>query len=280
MIKDILVHIPTERPVRSILDASISLASAFKAHLDALATGYVSTGNAYMVAGAAAAAVASVFEIEQQKADQRAVAALSVFETEARHAGISYELRAIADIPIEAAASITAASRLYDLSVVLQPDVDLQTPDNKISTEILLQAGGPVLMIPHIFRGAFKAKRIGICWDDSRLAARALRDARPFLAQADVLYVISISGVESTPVNASSQRLAEHLALVGPPIKVIDLYAKHADIQPSILSLAADENLDMLVMGAYGHSPLQEGLLGGVTRDMLRTMTIPTLMSH
>jgi nucleotide-binding universal stress UspA family protein len=44
--------------------------------------------------------------------------------------------------------------------------------------------------------------------------------------------------------------------------------------------LAADENLDLLVMGAYGHSRLQEGILGGVTREMLRTMTVPTLMSH
>lgn len=280
MIKDILVHIPTERPIRPVLDASISLASAFKARLDALATAYVSTGATYMVAGAAAAAVAAVFENAQQEADQRAVAALTVFETEARHAGVSYDLRAIADIPIEAAASIAAASRLYDLSVVLQPDLGRQTSDNMISTEIVLQAGGPVLMIPHIFRGAFKAKRIGICWDDSRLAARALKDARPFLAQAEALYAISINGVEGPPADASPQKLAEHLGDAGLPVKLIDLPAKHADIQPSILSLAADENLDMLVMGAYGHSRLQEGLLGGVTREMLRTMTIPTLMSH
>jgi nucleotide-binding universal stress UspA family protein len=44
--------------------------------------------------------------------------------------------------------------------------------------------------------------------------------------------------------------------------------------------VAADETLDLLVMGAYGHSRLQEGLLGGVTREMLQTMTVPTLMSH
>ena len=63
-------------------------------------------------------------------------------------------------------------------------------------------------------------------------------------------------------------------------INMIDLPASRSEIQPSILSLAADENLDMLVMGAYGHSRLREGLLGGVTREMLRTMTLPTLMSH
>jgi nucleotide-binding universal stress UspA family protein len=47
-----------------------------------------------------------------------------------------------------------------------------------------------------------------------------------------------------------------------------------------LLSIAADESLDLLVMGGYGHSRLQETVLGGVTRDMLRSMTVPTLMSH
>ncbi|MGT2437525.1 universal stress protein [Bradyrhizobium betae] len=51
-------------------------------------------------------------------------------------------------------------------------------------------------------------------------------------------------------------------------------------MQPTILSLAADEGLDLLVMGGYGHSRLQERILGGVTRAMLEAMTVLTLMSH
>jgi nucleotide-binding universal stress UspA family protein len=280
MIKDILVHIPTERAMRPAIDASVSLAAHFGAHLDAVAIGYVSASAAYVMDGSAAAAVAAVFETEQERATERARTALSVFESEARHAGIAYECRALADMPVNAAASLAAAARLYDLAIVSQPELDLQTFDNTITTEILLHAGGPVLFIPHIFRGAFTAKRIGICWDGSRLAARALKDAKPFLAQADALFAISINGAESVPVDASAEKLASHLARIGRPIKLIDLPASRADIQPSILSLAADENLDMLVMGAYGHSRLQEGILGGVTREMLRTMTVPTLMSH
>lgn len=56
--------------------------------------------------------------------------------------------------------------------------------------------------------------------------------------------------------------------------------ANRADIQPTILSIAADNSLDLIVMGGYGHSHLQERILGGVTRDMLQAMTVPTLMSH
>ena len=281
MIKDILVHVPTERPPRPVIDVSIALAKSFDAHLDAFALGYVSAGVvSFAFDGAAAPAVAPVFEMEEEKAAERAATALSVFETEARLARISYGSRAIADVPADASASISAAARLYDLAIVLQPDTDQQTHDNALSTELLLQAGGPVLFVPYIFRGTFSAKRIGICWDGSRLAARALKDARPFFEQADSLYAISINGAEQVPVDASPQELAKHLAHSELPINLVDLPASRSEIQPFILSLAADQNLDMLVMGAYGHSRLQEGLLGGVTRAMLRTMTIPTLMSH
>ena len=281
MIKDILVHIPTERPSRPVIDASISLAKTFDANLDAVALGFVSTSAAtYAFDGGAAAAVAAYIEREQERAAERATRALSVFEAEARHAGILYDCRSVADIPADAAVSIGAAARLYDLSVVLQPQTDLQTFDNTIPTEILLRAGGPVLFIPHISRGAFKAKRIGVCWDGSRLAARALKDARPFLAQMDALFAISINGAHSVPPEASPEKLSRHLTRAGLPMTLINLPASRSEIQPSILSIAADEGLDMLVMGAYGHSRLQEGILGGVTREMLRAMTVPTLMSH
>ena len=281
MIKDILVHIPTERPMRPVIDASISLAATFSAHLDAFSIGHVSTGvAAYALDGGAATAVAAVFEMEREKAAERATTALAVFETEARHAGISYKSRAIADIPADAAAAVGAAARLYDLTVVQQPETERDTFDNTIPREILFQAGGPVLFVPHIFRDAFKAKRIGICWDCSRLAARALKDARPFLVQADTLFAISINGAASVPAEASPEKLSKHLARAGLPVRLIDLPASRSEVQPCILSIAADEGLDLLVMGAYGHSRLQEGILGGVTREMLWTMTVPTLMSH
>ena len=163
--------------VRPVVDASVSLTAGFGAHLDAVAIGYVSASSAYVMDGGAAAAVAAVFEMEQERAAQRAAAALEIFEIEARTAGISYQSRASGELPGDAAASIGTAARLYDLAVVLQPDTGQDTFDNTIPREILFQSGGPVLFVPHIFRGAFKAKRIGVCWDGSRLAARALRDA-------------------------------------------------------------------------------------------------------
>jgi nucleotide-binding universal stress UspA family protein len=278
MIKDILVHIPTERAMRPVIDGSVSLAASLGAHLDAVSVGYVSTSTAYVMEGGAA--VAAVFEMERERAGERAEAALTLFETEAKNAGISYACRPLGAIPADAASSVGAMARLYDLSVVLQPETGQASFDNDLPREILFRSGGPVLFLPHIFRGPFKAKRVGVCWDGSRASARALRDSIPFLTRAEEIITVTVNEADSVPGEASTDNLAKHLARLGVSARMIGLSASRSEIQPVILSLAADEGLDLLVMGGYGHSRLQESFLGGVTRAMLEAMTVPTLMSH
>lgn len=278
MYKDILVHIPTERPMRAAIDGSISLAAGLNAHVDAVAVGYVATSSAYVMEGGAA--VAAVFEMERERAVERAEAALAVFRTEAANAGVSYTCRPLGAIPADAAGSLGEMARLRDLSIVLQPDPEQSSFDNDLPSEILFQSGGPVLFLPYTFRGAFRANRIGICWDGSRVATRALRDAAPLLARAEEIVIITINEADTLPDELSSDRLARHLGRRGLRTRTVSLTAARADIQPTILSLAADETLDLLVMGGYGHSRLQERLLGGVSRAMLEAMTVPTLMSH
>jgi nucleotide-binding universal stress UspA family protein len=48
----------------------------------------------------------------------------------------------------------------------------------------------------------------------------------------------------------------------------------------TILNYVADHSIDFLVMGGFGHSRLREFVLGGVTRTMMTSMTVPVLMSH
>ena len=278
MYKDILVHIPTERPVRPVIDGSISLAAGLNAHLDAVAVGYVATSAAYIMEGGAA--VAAVFEMERESAVERAEAALAVFKNEAMNAGISYTCHPLGTMPGDAVGLLGEMARLHDLSIVLQPDPAQGSLDNDVPGEILFQAGGPVLFLPYTFHGAFKAKRIGICWDGSRLAARAMRDAAPFLARAEEIVIIAINETDMVPDEVSTRNLARHLGRRGLSTRTVNLSAARSDIQPTMLSLAADERLDLLVMGGYGHSRLQERFLGGVTRAMLEAMTVPTLMSH
>jgi len=254
------------------------LAVARGAHLDAVSIGYETT-NVGLAFESGGAAVAAVFEIEQERAAERAQAALAVFETEARDAGITYNLQALTSIPLVAAESVSALARLHDLTVVLQPESGRETFDNTIPLEILFQSGGPVLFIPHAHKGSVEPKRIGIAWDGSRLAARAVRDAAPFLTAAQAITIISVND-EQAPANASAIALAAHLERHGLAANIERASADHTDIQPTVLSIGADAGIDLIVMGAYGHSRLRERILGGVTRAMLESMTLPTMMSH
>jgi nucleotide-binding universal stress UspA family protein len=277
MLRNILVHIPSERSIRPIADSAISLASMNAAHLDAVSIGFE---TAIVVPPIhSGAAVAAVYELEHEGAVARTDAALAVFETEARSAGITYGVRSFTGSPAESTAIVGALARLYDLTVVLQPDPDRETFDNTVPQEILFQSGGPVLFIPYTHKGRFEPKHIGIAWDGSRLAARALRDADPFLACAQTITIISINGKE-IPAHVSAATLKAHLARQELTADILHMDADRADIQPTILSIAADTGLDLIVMGGYGHSRLNERILGGVTRGMLRSMTVPTLMSH
>jgi nucleotide-binding universal stress UspA family protein len=277
MLKNILVHIPSERPIGPVVDAAVSLATTRTAHLDAVSVGY-ETANVGLAADGGAV-VAEIFEIERERALAGANAALAVFETEARGAGISYDLKALTDLPVEAAATVGALARLYDLTIVLQPEPNRDTFDNTMPQEILFQSGGPVLVIPYIHKGPFEARRIGIAWDGSRFAARAVRDAASFLTRAQTITIVSINEAQEA-ANAPAAALAAHLARHGLTAQIERGSADRADIQPTILSIAADANLDLIVMGGYGHSRLQERFLGGVTRGMFQSMTVPTLMSH
>jgi nucleotide-binding universal stress UspA family protein len=277
MFRNILVHIPSERPVRPVVDVAVALTSARRSHLDAVAIGYESMGAAGMIVEGGGAAVAAVIGAEQERAQERADAAIAVFETEARLAKIAYGTRTLAAVPAEAGQTIAALSRLYDMTVVLQPESARASYDNEIPQHILFNSGGPMLMVPYIHKGPLDAHHVGIAWDGSRLAARAVRDAIPFLIGAHAVTVITINEEAS---EASSDQLAAHLGRRGIAARVQRLTADRGNIQSAILSIAAENNMGLLVMGGYGHSRLQERILGGVTRSTFDSLTVPVLMSH
>lgn len=56
--------------------------------------------------------------------------------------------------------------------------------------------------------------------------------------------------------------------------------APDADVGSLILSRAMDHGCDIIVMGIYGHSRLRELVLGGASRTVLASMTVPVLMAH
>jgi hypothetical protein len=116
-----------------------------------------------MVAEGGGAAVAAVMGYEQDRALERANAAISVFEVEAKLAQIAYGTRALAAIPADAEETIGRLSRFYDLTIVSQPDPSFPTYDNLIPQGVLFNSGGPMLMVPSqgTARRASRRDRLG-----------------------------------------------------------------------------------------------------------------------
>ena len=193
MFRNMLVHVPTERLVRPVIDVAIGLALARRSHLDAVAIGYESVGAVGMVMEGGGAAVVAAANFEAERAQERADAAIAVFEAEAKPAGIEYGTRTLVAIPADADQDMSALSRLYDMTIVLQPEAGHAGHDNIIPQGVLFNSGGPMLMVPHTHKGPLESRHVGIAWDGSRLAARAVRDAMPFLMGAKAVTVIAVN---------------------------------------------------------------------------------------
>jgi nucleotide-binding universal stress UspA family protein len=104
----------------------------------------------------------------------------------------------------------------------------------------------------------------------------------PLLMAADIVTVLTIDAREGPDAHGElpGADISLHLARHG--VKAEIERTVSAGIGPGevLLSRAADLGADLLVIGAYGHSRVRELLLGGATRSILQSMTLPVLMSH
>jgi nucleotide-binding universal stress UspA family protein len=101
----------------------------------------------------------------------------------------------------------------------------------------------------------------------------------PFLARAKAVDVVMVTGEEGKRDVLPGADMGHHLARHGLKVDVKRIVAE-GGVHDTLLSHAADISADFIVMGAYGHSRLREFILGGVTRGMLQSMTVPCFMSH
>lgn len=149
-----------------------------------------------------------------------------------------------------------------------------------ISESTLFESGRPVIIVPYIQKAPIKLDRIMVCWDGSRSAARAIADAMPFLEHAKNVEVVVVTNERGKRDEIEGADIGQHLARHGLKVEVTHITHGDLDVADALLSHSMDASADFMVMGGYGHSRLREFVLGGVTRTILRTMTLPTLMSH
>jgi nucleotide-binding universal stress UspA family protein len=180
-----------------------------------------------------------------------------------------------------AASWVTRRAQAADLVILGQhvPDhsTGLDAPE-----DVILACSRPVLVVPYAGR---RLDRIGenvvVAWNGSREAGRAVQDALPLLAMSGAVTVLLVDPEEDADIEAAEDLVA-HLARHGLRAKtqVIRHQLATSLVADTLLAQIARLDADLLIMGAYGHSRLREMILGGVTRDILRNMNVPVLMSH
>lgn len=277
--KTILVHVNESRHCRERIRIAADLAISEGAHLIGAAT--VSLPGQFYPLGMYEGSGALNMYLDHAR--ERADKALAEYEAQADRAGASsYEKRMTED---EAGAAISLQARYSDLVVLGQTDPDEPLPSltRDFPEYVIMNCGRPVLMVP--YAGSFEhiANKVLIAWNSSPEATRAVAAALPFLKRASAVQV-AVFNPKIGP-NAHGEQpgadIALYLARHGVKVEV-SRETTESDIETgaALLSKAADFGADLLVMGCYGHPRLREMLAGGVTRTILQSMTVPTLMAH
>jgi nucleotide-binding universal stress UspA family protein len=219
-------------------------------------------------------------ESQRREAEKKARDAISRFEQAVKRAGVSYEVRTVNASIAGAADRLGQLARRFDLAIVGQPERKLASAVEVVDEGVLFESGRPVIFVPYIQKAGLKLDHVMVCWDGSRAAARAVADAMPFLQKAKQVEIVIVAGKAGKNDEIPGADLGQHLARHGLKVDVKRITSPDIDVTSTILSYAADSSADMIVMGGYGHSRLREFVLGGVTRGILETMTVPVLMSH
>lgn len=143
---------------------------------------------------------------------------------------------------------------------------------------VVVDSGKPVLVLPYAGQFAATGREVLIAWKPTREAARAVAGALPLLHGARRLHLYG-AGPEAEAPTAFAP-LEAWLRRHGIAAEIERHRAPEREFGEHLLSRAADVGADLLVMGCYGHTRTREWLLGGASRTMLQSMTLPVLMAH
>jgi nucleotide-binding universal stress UspA family protein len=275
--KSILVHCDASRSVGARLSAAADVAQRFEARLVGL-----HAREPFDIAslGEGALAIGPFIDAYQVGCEAAEKTAHAAYDKATKGRNLTSEWR-VTEAFSEDALAVNA--RYADLLVVGQADPDDPSASrDDLPEAIAFATGRPVLVVPQIGALSPVGKTVMLCWNASRESARAAADALPFLKAAEKVIVLVVDPEVSS--NGHGQEpgadVALWLARHGVKVVVQRDVAADSKIGEIILSRAADCGADLIVMGIYGHSRLREMVLGGVSRTLLSSMTVPVLMSH
>jgi nucleotide-binding universal stress UspA family protein len=273
--KTVLVHVDRSPRAATRVDIGRRIARQFDGHLVGLHASSAAPLPGYMLAVGGKA----IADEQRQATLQEAAAAEQRFaEIAGRDGEISIEWRS----SLEDAATVVALHARYaDLLLLGQP-APLGSPgaSREFAGRVLLTCGRPVLFVPFAGEFASVGQRILVSWNAGREATNAVTMALPLLKHAARVDVVTFNPKGPAHGAVPGADIAVWLARHGVHVQVSEERVADSDIGGHLLSLASDLSSDLLVMGGYGHSRLAEFVLGGVTRTVLESMTLPVLMAH
>lgn len=278
--RSILVHLDGSPRARTRLQMARQLAAEHEASITAM----LAVAPAFIDYSLAAAGGPEAALLVQQLDDDRRRRARANFDEAVKQPGPAVRWAELGMSPT--IGGFVRQGLLNDLIVMGQYDPEdplaFGTPPDMVES-VVTGSGKPVLVVP--YAGEFKAQRetVLIAWKATPESAAAVEAALPLLRRArdvHVLCALEELGVGDEAAAADEPRLEDYLQRHGVVARIHRHGGLRAQVGESILSLAADVSADLLVMGCYGHTRLRELLLGGVTRTVLRSMTLPVLMAH
>lgn len=276
--KTILVHVDESAQAEGRIAFAAHMALESNAHLiGAAATGISRQFFRQIAADDATPDLEKFAETLRQRAGH----ALDRFETIANGLGVvSIERRIIEE---ELASGLAMHAKYCDLAVIGQTDPNEYSRNaiTRFPEIVALESGGPILILPFNYVRQFSGKRILIAWNASPAIRKAIHFALPLLHRAELVQV-AILNSESHPEifgESPGSEIALYLARHGVDVEIIQRSVKAA-IGYALISMAEEMKSDLIIMGCYGHARLREIVLGGTTRTIFKSMSVPVFMTH
>ena len=275
--KTILVHVDESPQWPERFEVAARLAADFGAHLVGLCIlrrpelpGYIRSAE-----------IAEMIAERSRDAEARVKKSRDMLLERLSRQGLSGECRVVEGEPQELA---SVHGRYADLLVISQADPS--APNGAAAMQdiqsVIFAAGRPLLIVPYVGQVKTLGTHVLVAWNASREATRAVTDALPLLQRAEKVTVMVVRPRSDAKAHGDvpGADIATYLARHGVKVEVSAEEGEGIEVGELILSRVADLSVDLLVTGAYSHSRLREWILGGVTRTMLESMTVPVLMAH
>jgi nucleotide-binding universal stress UspA family protein len=209
---------------------------------------------------------------------EAAAGAIKNFEALAGRERVTFEFRCIEATNAEGLARLHSLHS--DLVVVGYPSPG-GLPAQGTPAGMLLATGVPFLIVPESWISDGVANRIVFAWNASREARRAISDALPLMKAAQSVTILVIDPTKNASYGEQpGADVAHYLCRHGVIATVEQRLSNGEAIADVIREFAIQDGSDLIVLGAYSHARTREFIFGGVSRSMLRNITVPTLIAH